>query len=168
VEGTTLGGIHADEDGNPLVINEDGELVPREDEEEEGVGAACVPKYSPALFFWESNTTRQQTSQESAAEVCVVASEVCIVKFEDPRLFGATKCVENCHCLGLEEGDDPKIIGKDGSLENIKLNEKNEWLVNKNELCVAIGDCGASENYVGTQGHWELEDLIEYTKIEEE
>jgi len=167
VNGTTLGGIHADEDGIPLVVDEDGELVPREDEEDERIGAACVPKYPPALWFWESNTTRQQTSQETAAEICFVGSQVCVVKFEDPYFFGATTCVENCHCLGLKKGEDPTRM-KDGSLVNIKLDKDNEWIVNSNKLCIALGDCGASENYIGEAGHWELEDLVEVTELKEE
>jgi len=167
VNGTTLGGIHADEDGIPLVVDEDGELVPREDEEDERIGAACVPKYPPALFFWDPETKKEETDQKTSGEICLIGRQVCVVKFEDPKLFGATTCEENCHCLGLKKGEDPTRM-KDGSLVNIKLDKDNEWIVNSNKLCTALGDCGASENYIGEAGHWELEDLVEVTELKEE
>lgn len=180
--GATLLG-YIDEDGNPLVVNKDGELIPK-DELEYGdpgveiglygnlittgaIEAACVPKYPSALWFWQSNTTKEEISSKSAAATCSVGNDICIVKFEDPKLIGATKCVENCHCLGLEKGDDPKRM-KDGSLVNIKLDEENEWLVNNIKVCNALGDCGNSTNYAGKEGHWKLEDLIEYTELKEE
>ena len=61
---------------------------------------------------------------ESASSQCDIASQACVVKFEK-KLLGDKKCVENCHCLE----DDYK---------NQALN-----------ICTAIGDCGADENYKG-------------------
>ncbi len=183
--GATLQTLHANEEGDPFVINKDGELVPKEEleygdpgvvlkaipagalDKSGAIGAACVPKYPPALHFWEPNKTREKISSKSAGETCAIGSEVCIVKFEDPKLIGATTCKENCYCLGLEEGDDPKRLG-DGTLVNIKLDEENEWLMNNTMICKALGDCGESENYAGKEGHWKLEDLVEVTEIKEE
>ena len=149
VVGQTLGLLHYDEDENPLVVNEEGELVPRENEDDERKGAVCVPKYPIGLWFWDTNKTQQHQEQKGAGDICMVASEVCRVKVEK-ALLGSAKCIENCHCLGLEAGD---------VIEESTLN--NEWVSTRNQLCVSIGDCGASENYIGKQGYWEEKDLVE-------
>ncbi|MGK0209288.1 MAG: hypothetical protein ACI83O_000560 [Patescibacteria group bacterium] len=60
----------------------------------------------------------------SAQSVCAAVSANCVVKFSKGA-FGDFECEENCHCL----------------------NE--EWAVAMNQVCVAVGDCGAYVNYEG-------------------
>ena len=150
VEGrsNTLGLVHVDEKEKPLFVNSEGQLVPKKEItqqdllEKKGFGAACVPKYSPALWFWEPNTTKQQISHQSAGDLCMIASDRCIVKFEKGLVFGSANCVENCHCL------------------------EDDWAETKNQMCVAMGDCGVIENYVGKKGNIKLKDLVQRIKGE--
>ena len=70
-----------------------------------------------------------------AEQLCSLASNNCVVKYEK-SLLGSYECVENCDCLG------------DG------------WAQQQNNICVALGDCGVIENYVGSQGYNTLGDLV--------
>jgi hypothetical protein len=60
----------------------------------------------------------------SAKTICGQASAKCVVSFEKGLLSGGWECVENCECL--EEG----------------------WARSANNICTALGDCGAYVNYV--------------------
>jgi len=53
-------------------------------------GGTCVPKYSPGLDFWNSDS--------SAEDTCSAANTKCVVTFEKD-LMGKEKCVDNCECL---------------------------------------------------------------------
>ena len=109
-----------DEDGRPLVLDEDGDLVPAPDEG--GGGAACVPLYAPGFDFWNPDG--------EAEELCAIGSENCIVKFTKGILPGSDwSCKENCHCL------------------------EPEWEEQRNNICIALGDCGAIENFIGVEGY---------------
>ena len=78
---------------------------------EEGV---CLPKIAPGLKFWE---------EESAAQVCGLASKTCTVKFEK-GLFGGKSCKENCECL------------------------EDDWLKNYADSVGQLGDCGEKANWL--------------------
>lgn len=60
-----------------------------------------------------------------AAAICSQASAQCVVTYEKGLIAGSWKCVEGCDCL---DGD---------------------WALKVNNICTAIGDCGAGTNYVG-------------------
>lgn len=159
VEGNTLGLLHVDEGDppRPLSVNERGELVPREQGKFERfdrrtvprnidvdrfylkpVGAACLPRYPVGLWFWESETERQHQAQQTAGQICMFASQQCLVKLEKSIILeGDWDCVENCECLS------------------------NNWKDEMNSMCVVMGDCGVLENYRGIQGYWKINDLYE-------
>lgn len=107
------------EEGLPLVVNEDGELVQIEKDDKRSDGASCVPLYAPGFDFWNA--------EGEAEELCLIASEDCVVKFEK-KLLGKESCKENCECL-----DD-------------------DWEEQRNNMCIALGDCGSSTNYIGVEG----------------
>ncbi len=71
-----------------------------------------------------------------AESLCSVANNNCIVKYEKSLLSNKFECVKNCECLG------------------------NGWAQQQNNLCVSLGDCGSSTNYLGFQGYNNLDDLI--------
>ncbi|MEK6915839.1 MAG: hypothetical protein AABW89_04840 [Nanoarchaeota archaeon] len=79
----------------------------------------CFPENKPGFDFWSDTET---------SEICSVASETCVVKFEK-GLFGGEKCVGNCQCL-----------------------EPN-WEKEKAEICKMVGDCGPSLNWIGNKGY---------------
>ncbi|MBI2628597.1 hypothetical protein HYW74_00755 [Candidatus Pacearchaeota archaeon] len=60
----------------------------------------------------------------SSEAQCKLGSQSCVVKYEK-RIVGGKKCVENCECL----------------TEAAKLKA--------NQICNALGDCGAKQNYIG-------------------
>ena len=65
--------------------------------------------------------------ETEATELCALASQDCVVKFEK-GIFGEPKCVENCDCLD------------------------EQWKGDMNNFCMALGDCGDKENYLGVKG----------------
>ena len=104
-----------DNNSKLLVANEEGELVVGKGYK----GAACVAKNPPGFDFWNA--------EGEAEQLCMIANENCIVKFQKGLLSG-WDCKENCEC-----------IGKD-------------WEEQRNRLCFALGDCGDKENYIGIRG----------------
>jgi len=109
------------EKGTPLVVDEDGKLVQKEKNDKRSDGASCLPINAPGFDFWNA--------EGEAEELCLIASEDCIVKFEKKPLLGTGwDCKENCECL-----DD-------------------DWEEERNNICIALGDCGSSTNYIGVEG----------------
>lgn len=86
----------------------------------------CVPENPPGFDFWNANT--------DASKECSQASVVCNVKCEDP-MSGDKTCSSDLGCV-----DDSGDVSE-------------EWKNSMNELCVSLGDCGASTNYMGIQGY---------------
>ena len=70
-----------------------------------------------------------------AESLCVLASKDCVVKYEK-NLFGDWEAVENEECL------------------------TDEWGKEQNNICIALGDCGITTNFIGKKGFHELDDLI--------
>lgn len=145
--------ILRDEDGYKLIDENDALVEQRKDDEgrledrkgENSVGATCVPKYSPGFDFWvEEGTAETQ---------CRFADDFCVAVYEK-GLIGGWGCVENCWCVDDGGGFDFRGERKSGE-GNIDEN----WLDERNQLCVSLGDCGSSENYLGGEGYHELEDL---------
>lgn len=66
-------------------------------------------------------------NSEESKVVCGAGNKVCVVKFEKGLLGGET-CKENCECLTPG------------------------WEAKYGEVCQALGDCGASTNYLNKQG----------------
>ncbi|GIU68586.1 MAG: hypothetical protein KatS3mg001_436 [Candidatus Pacearchaeota archaeon] len=122
--------ILKDDSGNPLVVNERGELVERK-KDDTRKGASCLPLYPPGFNFWEEG---------NADELCAIASDTCLVKFQK-GLLGDWECKENCECLGLKKGDSIK-----------KATTNNKWFAEKMNMCISLGDCGEKLNYLGQKG----------------
>jgi hypothetical protein len=125
--------VLSDSEGKPLVVNSEGKLV----QGNSGQGASCVPKYAPGFDFWNSNSSTGGQAQE----LCMLASQNCVVKVKKP-LGGVWQCESNCDCIGLKEGD---AVGGTSKVTG--------WINKRNNLCLAIGDCGNNKNYIGVQGY---------------
>lgn len=110
--------ILTDDEGHPLVVNNDDELVEGGNRE----GATCVPLYAPGFEFWDP--------ESGAKDACSIVSEDCFVEFEKGLLQGSWDAVgRNKEC------------------------KQAIWEEEKSNLCVAVGDCGDSVNYIGRQGY---------------
>lgn len=136
IEGQT-NAFFTDDEGVRYVVNEDGELVEQE-EDETREGASCVPKYTPGFDFWTEAGVDETLSAE---EWCPFAQDQVVVTFEK-GLVTSWGCKDNCEYVDYNDGDDPR---------EAKVNEK--WENEKNNLCVAFGDCGSSVNYQGIEGY---------------
>jgi len=66
--------------------------------------------------------------QGDAQSLCALANKECIVKYEKGT-FSDWECKENCECL------------------------EDDWELEQNNLCTAIGDCGNKKNFIGVQGY---------------
>lgn len=138
--GLTLSTIHRDEEGRPYSLSSNGTLASGN-----GQGAACIPKYAPGFEFWDPESL---TGEEGTigTQLCLIANENCIVKFEkdvgDLITGGSWDCKENCHCAGLRYGQ---------SIDDAKLNSL--WANQRNNMCISLGDCGNKKNWYGIQGY---------------
>ncbi len=146
------------ENGEELIVKESGtgedaneELVVKE-EDEEGVGASCVPKYTPGFDFWKENT--------EAADLCSIASVTCTAYFEK-GVSGEIERVVTTEEDWFGKREDAEIVCFDKSGELV-----DDWIENRIHLCSALGDCGLSVNYVGGYSYYDKEDL--YSIIEED
>lgn len=97
----------------------------------------CIPKNTPGLQFWASTTSSavgsagtstSAISGTDAQAVCGQANTKCVVTYES-GLFSGEKCVGNCECL------------------------TDTWAKERNQVCVALGDCGPKINWLGQQGY---------------
>jgi hypothetical protein len=68
-------------------------------------------------------------------DICALANYECVVKY-DKKLIGEKKCIENCDCLSEEFEDE------------------------RNKMCVSLGDCGNSVNYLGHEGFGDSTNVI--------
>jgi len=65
---------------------------------------------------------------DEAKNICAQGNAQCIVTFEK-GLFSGEKCVDNCNCLSKD------------------------WAKQRNDICMALGDCGAKINWIGDTGY---------------
>ena len=75
-------------------------------------------------------------AQDSTETLCLLGSKDCKVVYEK-TLLGSWECKENCDCLD------------------------SSWKEKQNNLCLALGDCGSSTNFIGKEGYYNLNDLTE-------
>lgn len=159
--------ILRDEEDNPVTL----------DIEENPLEATCLPQYSPSFDFWKP--------ESNVSNVCGLASNICVVRFEIDLLTNAEKfenwelakkrgCVENCHCLeGYKKGDSEKN-------QRIRFERENAdkpWLLNyidwkkkMDEICHSMGDCGSELNYIKEEGYNKEDSMMdsEYFKKRKE
>ena len=79
-----------------------------------------------------------------AESLCSAANTKCVVEYEEGLLDDEPECEENCECL------------------------EDKWAQEQNNLCVALGDCGSSSNYLGHQGYNDLKDLITISESDDD
>lgn len=135
--------------GNPVKLDSEGKLV-----NGTGASASCVPKYAPGFSFW--NSTEDVTGGDAEA-ICAQANQNCVVKFTRGLLgglFGGDwSCDKNCECVGLKKGDSFK-----------GLSDVSQWVNQRMNMCVSIGDCGNSTNYIGIKGY-QNKDVVAVSRI---
>ena len=91
----------------------------------------CTPKFAPGFDFWQASSE----GVSDAESLCAVADNKCTVVFEK-GLLGGWECKQNCECL------------------------TDKWKEDQSRMCVALGDCGVSTNYIGQKGYYTIKDLI--------
>ena len=105
-------------------------------------GERCSPKYSPGFNFWEENT--------DADSLCIQASQTCAVKIKK-------------NIKGVIEGKTIEEMCKNadnsGDVEGCEC-LTDEWIQKANNLCLAMGDCGASVNYINKNGFNSASELV--------
>ena len=151
VKGMTL--VKGTNETTDLVENSEGQLVPREDDDDEREGAACIPKYTPGFDFWKEGT--------DATTICSQASIRCTAIVEE-GVFGRGRIVtEEETILGLGKKARVVCVDEDGKIVA-------DWKTGRLNLCSAIGDCGISINYIGEKGFYKEEDIMKILGEEEE
>ena len=114
--------------------DEKDENAPASAEENRPLGI-CVPNFPPGLNFWETG---------DGETICGQANMRVVVKYQKRglgALLGWDKacgdCVENCEAL------------------------EEDWAIQANQICIALGDCGGYVNYAGKYNddgyEWKIE-----------
>jgi len=163
--------ILKDDTANSLFLNEDGEII----------DASCVPTYAPGFNFWEEG---------DAESFCSLASTTCIVKYEKGLFAGEGEkgsiipnemCMEECvveDCgtalhvwreLRPWKGrnDCEKDCANKCKPDCVKGKEIDDWKLDLDpwkeemgEMCISLGDCGSSLNYLKQSGYYDIDDFI--------
>lgn len=117
--------------GNPLVLdNTSDTLVPMANSTDTRLQASCVPEYAPGL------------SASEAQQTCSIANSNCVVTFTGKALGKANK-IQGSTFLGFGVGNgEVTCLNTNGTVVK-------NWLQNFTNICMSIGDCGISTNYVG-------------------
>lgn len=102
----------------------------------------CVPKYSPGFDFWNA--------ESEAKDICKIASLTCTAVFKNAPIGGGKwDCKENCGCC-VNDDDHQGCTGE-------------RYIDYKNNICSALGDCGAKTNYAGSKGYFSVSNQIQCT-----
>lgn len=142
----TLTSLFADSNGNPYQVNSKGELTQATST---STGeAACLPKYPPGFDFWNSGENSTSTATGASGitpdQLCSLGNAQCVAVFEK-AIGGDYKCKKNCWCVG---------VANNARDNDIAANYQNsDWAKSKMSMCVALGDCGNSKNYLGYAGY---------------
>jgi len=95
----------------------------------------CVPKYPPAISFWEESSRLQ----------CEWMQPVCNVKFTKNPL-GKWKIDGDALCFKDKSYDDDDF-------DEVTLDTSSDsWQMELRNMCSALGDCGVKANYIGEGG----------------
>ncbi|MBU2616735.1 MAG: hypothetical protein KKB79_02005 [Nanoarchaeota archaeon] len=151
-----------------------------DDDAEEYIIAACVPKYSPGFKFWDpTGTIAESENNEDVVSICSFASVTCtvpytqeIVGFTDFRAGASAECVKVCQSAeGWSESKcyqscTPRCLDKtlNDKKEKTKINQ--DWAEGYQNLCVSLGDCGVIGDYKGGEGYNSWKDLFKGEKID--
>ncbi len=167
-----------DEDGSSLFVTEDAEE------------ASCIPRFTPGFNFWEPGDAESTCS--IASTVCVVDYSAGIGKAlagDKGDIIANAQCVEVCvkeKCGIVEQvwlAIKQKILkGEallascqkdcyDGCMPDCVYNgklDKDKWAKDMGDMCISLGDCGSSVNYIGEPGYYDLDDFIDIGGEDEE
>lgn len=145
----------------------------------EDIIGVCVPKYPPGFQFWNPEGTILDAYEETPISICEFSSVTCFVPYTQEVMFitkwrkdasgecvelckttegwSNAKCIEACTPICLE-----KYLEKKNA--DAKINES--WAEGWQNLCVSLGDCGVSGNYLGLEGYNAWEDLFSGEQID--
>ena len=115
-----------------ILKDEDGKCLAKDKNGNE-VKSSCAPNYAPGFDFWNT--------EGDAESACSLASTMCVVTYK--RGYE-----------GVFEKEDWKVKGEKTCLDDDK-NVIPSWEANMNEMCMNLGDCGSSINYLEVQGYHE-------------
>ena len=145
----------------------------------EMIVGVCAPKYIPGFKFWDPEGTLLSTPDETPSSICEFSSVTCFVPYTQEVAYITTwradasdecvnlcvstegwsksKCYDACTPICLQNTlDDKNALAK--------INET--WAKSWQNLCVSLGDCGVSGNYLGLEGYNRWRDLFSGDKID--
>ena len=141
--------------------------------------AVCAPKYIPGFKFWDPEGTLLSTPDETLLSICEFSSVTCFVPYTQEVIYitkwraGASdECVDLCKSTEgwstSECNDVCTPICLEDTLDDknalAKINEN--WAESWQNLCVSLGDCGVSGNYLGCEGYNRWRDLFTGEQID--
>src|SRR3989338_3759785 len=94
----------------------------------EEITGTCFAENSPGFNFWSDTET---------TNLCALASETCVVKFEK----------------GLFDKSDKAVGGNKECWDDETKKVSEGWIRKKVAVCENLGDCGPSTNWIGQQGY---------------
>lgn len=141
--------------------------------------AVCVPKYTPGFQFWDPEGTILDAYEETPTSICEFSSVMCFVPYTQEvayitkwRADASKECVELCKTTeGWSSSkcyDACTPICFEKFLENKNADAKitGSWAEGWQGLCVSLGDCGVSGNYLGKEGYNSWKDLFSGEQID--
>jgi len=142
------------------ILKDQGEKSLFKNEDGEKIDASCVPSYTPGFNFWEEG---------DAESFCSLANTQCVIEYRE-GITGKSKgvfdkncldkCEEDCGIIELgckkdcEDECEPVCVDGDGDILN-------SWKEEMDEMCISLGDCGSSLNYLRQPGYYDdVDDFI--------
>jgi len=138
------------------------------------INAVCAPKYTPGFKFWDSNGTILDEYDKNPSSICEFASVNCFVPYTQEvsyitkwRAGPSDECVDRCKEIekdwsSAECYKECTPICLEDTLEDKKADAKimEDWAESWQELCVSLGDCGVSGNWLDVEGYNRWRDLF--------
>ncbi len=147
-------------------------LIWNSDTKEKIIGV-CAPKYIPGFKFWDSEGTILSTPDETPTSICEFSSVACFVPYEQGVAYitkwkatPSDECIETCKSVeGWSNSECYKVctpVCLKDTLESKNANAtiNKSWAESWQNLCVSIGDCGVSGNYLEKEGRNRWKDLF--------
>ncbi len=164
-------GFYQEYGGDNLIKDRDGNMIK----------ASCVPKYTPASKFWEINGTIQNLIYEETGNplsLCNTASYICKIHYTQQIAYISDfradlpdkDCVDACKNNGNPESYcntacTPECFAENLGSANDNVRIRDYWAESAQNLCVSVGDCGVSANYLNKDGKNRWRDLFIGDKI---
>jgi hypothetical protein len=143
------------------------------------VVGVCIPKYTPGFKFWDPKGTILSTPDETPLSICEFSSVTCFVPYTQEVVYitkwraGASdECVELCKSTEgwskakCYEACTPVCLEKYLESKNADAKINANWAESWQNLCVSLGDCGVSGNYLGKEGYNAWKDLFSGEQID--